>query len=170
MIARSRRTRSLNSTTQLSSSVTGCELGMSDIAPRSVAKKPGTLSRRRRHRRRRMRVDIDQPAVDLAIGRPAVDRRDRVLERPVVEHRAVDEGRRRRVDVGLQVLGKLVGDEFRAPRPGAEPLARRPRPSRRSAPAETRPGNDEVARAAKASAGALSRSKSLSTSPFGCRR
>ena len=36
-----RRTRSLKSTTQPSSSVTGCEAGMSDSAPRTVAKKPG---------------------------------------------------------------------------------------------------------------------------------
>ena len=42
MIARSRRTRSLKSITQVSSSVTGWELGMSDIAPRNVAKNPGT--------------------------------------------------------------------------------------------------------------------------------
>ena len=45
MMARSRRTRSLKSSTQPSSSVTGCELGMSDIAPRSVAKKPGIWRR-----------------------------------------------------------------------------------------------------------------------------
>jgi len=32
------------------------------------------------------------------------------------------------------------------------------------------PGNDEVARAAKARAAVLSRSKSLSTLPFACRR
>ena len=69
MIARSRRTRSLKSMTQLSSSVTGWELGMSDIAPRKVEKKPGTSRRTGVRRRCRVRLDIDQPAIDLAIGR-----------------------------------------------------------------------------------------------------
>ena len=118
MMARSRRTRSLKSSTQLSSSVTGCELGISDMAPRSVAKKPGTPAARRHRRRRGMRFDIDEPAVDLPIGRPAMDRRDRLLERPVVEHRAVDERGRGRVDLGLQVMPKGLGDELGAPRPG----------------------------------------------------
>jgi hypothetical protein len=45
MMARSRRTRSLKSITQPSSSVTGCEPGISESAPRKVAKKPGTLRR-----------------------------------------------------------------------------------------------------------------------------
>ena len=46
MMARSRRTRSLKSTTQDSSSVTGCEAGMSDMAARNIEKKPGGLRRR----------------------------------------------------------------------------------------------------------------------------
>jgi hypothetical protein len=45
MIARNRRTRSLKSMIQLSSSVTGCELGRSDMAPRNVEKKPGIARR-----------------------------------------------------------------------------------------------------------------------------
>ena len=57
----------------------------------------------RRDRRRRVRIDVDEPAIDLAIGRPAVDRRDRLQERPVVEHRAVEEGCRGRIDVGAQM-------------------------------------------------------------------
>ncbi len=76
----------------------------------------------RRGRRRRMRVDVDQPAVDLAVGRPAVDRRNGLLERPVVEDRAVEERGFRRIDAGLQVTGKSVRDEPRPLRPVAQPL------------------------------------------------
>ena len=51
-----------------------------------------------------MRLDIDQPPVNLPVGGPAMDRRDRELERPVVEHRAVNERCHRRIDVGAQVM------------------------------------------------------------------
>ena len=65
-----------------------------------------------------MRLDIDQPPVDLPVGGPAVDRGDRELERPVVEDGAVDEGRHRRIDVGAQMVLERLGDEFLAARPG----------------------------------------------------
>ncbi len=73
-------------------------------------------------RRSRIGIDIDEAAVDLAEGGAAVDRRDRLVERPVVEHAAVDEARARRVDVGLAVGDKVARDELRALRP-LRPLA-----------------------------------------------
>ena len=76
----------------------------------------------RRHLGRRMRVDVDQPPVDLPIGRPAVDRRDRHLERPVVEHRAVDERHRGRIQAGPQMGMKATRDELGPPRPGVPTL------------------------------------------------
>ena len=51
-----------------------------------------------------------------------MDCRDRDLERPIVEDRAVDERRRRRVDVGLQMLLELSADELLPARPGGAPL------------------------------------------------
>ena len=54
-------------------------------------KEAGGLAMGRRVRRRRVRLDIDKTSIDLPIGGPTVNRRNRLLERPVVEHRAVDE-------------------------------------------------------------------------------
>ncbi len=121
-IARSRRTCSLKSINRPSSSVTGCELGRSESEPRRVAKKPGTLSHSLFRGSRRVRVDIDQPAVDLAIGRPAMDRRDRLLERAIVEHGAVEEGGRGRVDAGTQMVREAAGHEAGSPRPAGAAL------------------------------------------------
>ncbi len=95
---------------------------MSESAPRSVAKKPGTLCCAPRHRRHGVRLDIDEPAVDLAIGRPAVDGGDRLLERPVVEHGAVDERGRGGIDAGAHLVLEAFGDELRPPRPARLPL------------------------------------------------
>src|SRR5499427_10304521 len=69
-----------------------------------------------------MRIDIDQTAIDFAKRRPAVDRRNRLLKWPVVEHRAVEKRGCGRIDAGAQVVWKGLGDEFRAPRPAAFPL------------------------------------------------
>src|SRR5215831_20540684 len=69
-----------------------------------------------------MRIDVDQTAIHLAKRRPAVDRRNRLLKWPVVEHRAVEKRGRGRIDAGAQVVWKALGDEFRAPRPAAFPL------------------------------------------------
>ena len=56
-------------------------------------------------------------AIADAIGRPAMDRRDRKLERPVVEHGAVDERHRRRIDAGVLVMPERFCHERVAPRP-----------------------------------------------------
>ena len=77
---------------------------------------------RRRLGRRRMRLDIDEAPVDLTIGRPPMDRRDRKLKWPVVEHGAIDEGHRRRVHAGLLVILERLGDESLPPRPGLAAL------------------------------------------------
>jgi hypothetical protein len=69
-----------------------------------------------------MRIDIEQATVDLAVGGAAVDCRNRLLERPVVEHRAVDEGHRGRIDPDLHMLGKFGCQELRPFRPDPEPL------------------------------------------------
>ena len=71
----------------------------------------------RRDRRCRVRLDINEPAIDLAIGRPAVDGRDRNLEGAIVKDRAIDERRRDRVDIGPQMLLELPADELHASRP-----------------------------------------------------
>src|SRR2546427_806337 len=69
-----------------------------------------------------MWIDVDQTAIDFAKRRPAVDRRNRLLKWPVVEHRAVEKRGRGRIDAGAQVVWKGLGDEFRAPRPASFPL------------------------------------------------
>src|SRR5262245_9376462 len=66
-----------------------------------------------------MRLDVNQPAVDLAVRRPAVDRGDRDLKWPVVEDRPVDERHRRRINADVTVILKRLGDELVAPRPRA---------------------------------------------------
>ena len=71
---------------------------------------------------RRMRIDVNQAAIHFAKRRPAVDRRNRLLEWPVVEHRAVEKRGRGRIDAGAQVVWKRLGDEFRAPGPACFPF------------------------------------------------
>ena len=69
-----------------------------------------------------MRLDVNEAPIDLPIGRPALDRRDRLPERPVVEHRAVDERDRGRIDTGPQMVVEGPFDKFGAPRPAGLPL------------------------------------------------
>ncbi len=80
------------------------------------------VARARRRLRRRMRIDVDKPSVHFAISRPAVDRLDRLLERPVVEHGAVEKRGGRGIDAGTQMVGKTVGDEIGPARPGGVAL------------------------------------------------
>ena len=69
-----------------------------------------------------MRVDIEEAPVDLAISRPAMDRGDRLLKRPIVEHGAVDKRYRRGIDACANMVGETIGDELGAARPAAMPF------------------------------------------------
>ena len=62
-------------------------------------------------------VDENKPPVDVTIGGAIMDCRDRLAERPVVEHRAIDERSGDRIDIGAQVTLEIAHDELLAPRP-----------------------------------------------------
>ena len=72
---------------------------------------------RRRAGRRRIGLDINDTAIDLAIGRAAVDGVDGFAERPVAQHAAVDERGRGDIDIDAPVVLEIVVDEFAAARP-----------------------------------------------------
>ncbi len=72
-------------------------------------------------RRPRIRIHIDDAAIHLAIGGAAADRRDRVQERPAVQHAAVDEGHRRHVDIHAAIGFEVPCDEVCAAWPIGRP-------------------------------------------------
>ena len=63
------------------------------------------------------RIDVNQPPVDLAVGRPSMNGRNRLSEGPVVEHAAIDETGVSWIDVALQVSAEALLDEALALRP-----------------------------------------------------
>ena len=81
------------------------------------SEEPRNLRYGDRARLHRMGVDIDQPAVDLAVGGPLADRLDGRLEGLVVGHAAVDEGARIGVDPGPAVAREVVLEEALPGRP-----------------------------------------------------
>ncbi len=64
--------------------------------------------------RRGVGIDIDEPPVHLAVGRAAVDRRNRLAEGAVVEHGAVDEAGCRRIEIGADVALEIALEEILA--------------------------------------------------------
>src|SRR5260370_34522880 len=108
-----------------------------------------------------MRIDIDQTAIDLPKSWPAVDRRDRFLKRTVVEHRAIEEGHRRRVDAG-------AGNDFamNSARRGQLPfLCKTTSFISTMRAGGNAAGSEDDARAAHARPGAVSKANELSTTP-----
>src|SRR5262249_4475399 len=75
---------------------------------------------------RRVRVDIDEAAIDLAVGRSAVDRGNRLAEWPIIENRPVDERAHGGGEGGAQMARGAAFQELEPPRPGIVPLRRNP--------------------------------------------